>query len=122
MTNNYDPIDIRGQELSKEEADARARVLRETEIADVKWLMSSLRGRRMVYRLLETSGVFRISFDQNAMRMAFNEGRRDFGNELFREVMNVCPEMFQVMQREARDNKEQQDGTKRDGNGNPKSK
>jgi len=56
------------------------------------------------------------------MRMAFNEGRRDFGNELFREVMNVCPEMFQVMQREARDNKEQQDGTKRDGNGNPKSK
>ena len=121
MSNNYDPIDLRGQELSKEEAEARARVLRETEIADVKWLMSSPRGRRLVWRLLAISGVFQSSFDQNSMKMAFNEGRRNFGNQLFDEVMTFCPEMFPVMQRDARDNKEQQDGTKRDGNG-PKSK
>jgi len=120
-SNNYDPTDLHGQALSKEEAAARARILRETEIADVKWLMSSGRGRRMVWRLLAISRVFQSSFDQNAMKMAFNEGFRNFGNQLFHEVMTFCPEMFPVMQREARD-KEQQDGTRRDGNGDPKPK
>ena len=120
MQSNYDPTDLRGQQLSKQEADARARVLREAEIADVKWLMSSPRGRRMMWRLLAISRVFQSSFDQNAMKMAFNEGHRNFGNQLFDEVMTFCPEMFPVMQREARD-KEQQDG-KRDGNGDPKPK
>jgi len=110
----YDPTDLRGQDLVKQEAEARARMVREQETADVKWLMSSRRGRRMMWRLLAVAGVFQLSFDSNAMKMAFNEGNRRFGNELFSEVMELCPEMYPVMVKE-----HNEDG-KRDGNG-PKS-
>jgi hypothetical protein len=106
---SYDPIDLPGQQDDKREADARKRVAREAEIADVKWLMSSPRGRRVMWRLIELSGPFRLSFDTNAMKMAFNEGNRNLGNQLFNEVMTLCPEMYPVMV------KEQKDG--RDGNG-----
>ncbi len=82
---------------------------RDAEIADLKWLMSSKRGRRVMWRLLELSGPFRLSFTTNAMQMAFNEGNRNLGNQLFSEVMTLCPELYPVMV------KEQQD--ERDGNG-----
>jgi hypothetical protein len=107
---NYDPIDERGQAADKREADARKNMVREQEIADLKWLMASRRGRRIMHRLLDLSGPFRLSFDTNAMRMAFNEGNRNLGNQLFHEIMTLCPEQYPAMM------KEQQDG--RDGNGN----
>jgi hypothetical protein len=111
-TNAYDPTDLVGQADSKQEAEARQQVLRETEIADVKWLMSSERGRRFIYRLLEISGVFQISFDPNAMRMAFNEGKRDFGNRIFHQVMTVCPEQVPAMLKEQHDGKRDASGRK----------
>lgn len=111
----YDPTDLRGQEKDRHEADARKRAVRETEIADIKWLMSSKRGRRILWRLLDLSGPFRLSFDPNAMKMAFNEGNRNLGNQLFNEVMTLCPEMYPAMVEEQQD-----DGKQREGNG-PKS-
>jgi len=105
----YDPTDLRGQQQDKTELDARKRLVRETEIADIKWLMSSKKGRRILWRVMELSGAFRLSFDTNAMKMAFNEGNRNLGNQLFNEVMSLCPEMYPVMEKEHRND--------RDGNG-----
>jgi hypothetical protein len=110
MARDYDPIDMPGQQADKKEADARKRLVRDNEIASIRWLMSSKKGRGFMWRLLELSGPFRLSFDSNAMKMAFNEGNRNLGNQLFNEVMTLCPEMYPVMV------KEQHDG-KRDGNG-----
>lgn len=107
---SYDPTDLRGQQEDKRETDARKRVVREMEIADMKWLMSSKRGRRIMWRLLELSGPFRLSFDPNAMKMAFSEGNRNLGNQLFNELMTLCPEMYPVMVKE-------QQNDQRDGNG-----
>lgn len=120
LLTSYDPTDLRGQDKDKQEANARKRVVRETEIADVKWLMSSKKGRRFLWRLLELSGPFRLSFNSNSMTMAFNEGNRNLGNQLFSEVMTLCPEMYPVMVREQQEVKEQQDG-KRDGSGDTQS-
>jgi hypothetical protein len=122
---NYDPIDMRGRELEKRDAEARDRNARKVEIADIKWLMSSPRGRRIVWRLLKMARTFQISFNTNAMQMAFNEGNRNLGNQLLDEVMELCPDVFPVMQKEQQSikelgNKEQQDG-KRDGNGDSQS-
>ena len=110
MSSSYDPTDLRGQQADKREADARKKVVRDIEVADVKWLMSSPRGRRIMWRLLELSGPFRLSFDTNAMKMAFNEGNRNLGNQLFHEVMTLCPELYPVMVKEQRNDS--------DGNGN----
>lgn len=105
----YDPTDISGQLDETREHEARKRMARDVEIADLKWLMSSKRGRRIVWWLLGLCGTFRLSFDRNAMQMAFNEGCRNLGNRLLSEVMTICPEHYPAMM------KEQQDGT--DGNG-----
>jgi hypothetical protein len=114
MANNYDPTDIRAQQLSKQEDAARKELIRKTEIADVKKLMSSPWGRRFMWRLLEMLGPFRGSFDPIAMKMAFNEGTRFMGTQLFNEIMSLCPELYLVMWSEQQ---ELRNGSKPDGNG-----
>lgn len=106
---NYDPTDLRGQDKQKQELADRERIARDTQIADVKWLMSSRRGRRIMWRLLDLAGPFRLSFDMNAMKMAFNEGQRNLGNQLFNEVMTHCPEQYPAMVKEQQDGKRERD-------------
>lgn len=97
---NYDPFDIRGQEEASEDKDLRSRMTRETEEADFKWLMGSKRGRRIVWRLLEQSGVFRSSFSTTAMQMAFNEGYRNLGNRMLALIHQHSPELYPIMLKE----------------------
>ena len=67
MSKEFDPIDLKGQERAKAEREVREKVARENEEADLKWLMGSKRGRRVVWRLLDQSGVFRLSFNTNSI-------------------------------------------------------
>lgn len=108
--NTYDPTDLRGQERDKAEELARKRFVQEQEDKDFKWLMSSRQGRRIVWRLLEQAGVFRISFSQNSMQMAFNEGGRNYGNKTLAQVHTLCPELYPVMVREATNGNRNDDG------------
>lgn len=94
---DLDPLDIEGQERRRIERDDRDKQAQRLESEDLKWLMSSKRGRRFVWRRLERAGVFRLSFDATAMRMAFNEGRRNEGLELLVQVLGHCPERFVEM-------------------------
>jgi hypothetical protein len=107
----YDPTDLKGQETSREDEVTRRRLETEVEELDVKWLMASKRGRRILWRLLEQAGVFRLSFDTNAMRMSFNEGNRNYGNRTLELIHRTCPEQYTVML------KESNDGRSSDGNG-----
>jgi hypothetical protein len=111
IVNPYDPTDLRGQELDREDKATRLRLTAEVEELDVKWLMGSKRGRRILWRLLEQAGVFRLSFDTNAMRMAFNEGNRNYGLRTLELMVKACPELYAVML------KESNDGSRSDGNG-----
>jgi len=110
--NSYDPTDLRGQERSREDDATRKRLANEVEELDLKWLMGSKRGRRIIWRLLEQAGVFRLSFDPNAMRMAFNEGNRNYGNRVLDLIHKTCPELYPVMV------KEQNDASRSNGDGN----
>ncbi len=98
---SYDPLDIRGQERAKTDKDLREKLVRESEEADLKWLMGSKRGRRIVWRLLDRAGVFRLSFNTNAMQMAFAEGNRNEGLRTLAQIHTLCPEMYPVMVKEA---------------------
>ena len=97
---HYDPTDVQARELEKREQEARERNARKTEIADLKWLMSSPRGRRLMWRFMTLAHTFQLSFNTNAMQMAFNEGNRNLGLQLLAEVMEHCQELFPVMQKE----------------------
>jgi hypothetical protein len=106
-----DPIDLRSQEEAKAEQAKRERLAQEVEDGDWKWLMDNKRGRRIVWRLLELSGVFRLSFNTNAMSMAFAEGNRNFGNRTLSKIHALCPELYPVMVKE-------NTNASRDGHGN----
>ena len=107
----YDPLDLRGQERDKAERELRERLERQSEESDIKWLMSSKRGRRIVWRQLDHAGVFRSSFNTNAMSMAFAEGGRNQGLRLLAMVHSLCSEQYPAMMKEQATH----DGTNDDG-------
>lgn len=111
---SYDPLDLRGQERSKAERELRERLAREAEESDVKWLMSNKRGRRVVWRLLDQAGVFRSSFNTNAMSMAFAEGNRNYGLRMLAMIHALCPEQYPAMMKEQTDDRLNDDGSRND--------
>lgn len=96
----YNPMDIEGIEEARADRELKGRLHKETEESDIKWLLSSKRGRRIVWRLLDQSGVFRSSFNPTAMVMAFNEGNRNFGNRILALIHTHCSELYPTMLKE----------------------
>lgn len=112
---SFDPLDLRGQEKAQSDAKARDKLTRTDEESDFKWLMGSKRGRRIVWRLLDRAGVFRLSFNTNAMHMAFAEGNRNEGLRILSQVHAHCPELYPVMMKEQiNDNRTADDGRRND--------
>ncbi len=97
MTN---PLDFEAQEACRRAEQERARTLQLQEAEDLKWLMNAKRGRRIVHRQLERAGVWQLSFNTNAMTMAFNEGRRNEGLALTTRLIRACPEQWALMIKE----------------------
>lgn len=89
------------ESAARAEKALKAQLERQTEIDDLLWLMSDKRGRRVMWRLLQRSGIYRTSFTGEALSMAFKEGERNQGLRLMDQVMQHCPERFSVMQKEA---------------------
>lgn len=99
----FDPLDIRSQERALADADERTRLALQIEIDDLKWLMSNKRGRRFMARLLERAGVWRLSFNTNALTMAFNEGTRNEGLRLLAQITAHCPDRYTEMLKESKE-------------------
>ena len=110
MSKDFDPTDLRGQELAKAEQQERQKRTQDAEDEDFRWLMSSKRGRRIVWRLMDQAGVFRISFSQNSMTMAFNEGGRNFGNKILAQITGLCPELLPTLLKENSNVRNSDDG------------
>lgn len=97
---NYDPLDTQAIERANTDKELRAKHSRDTEESDIKWLMSSRRGRRILWRVLDRAGVFRLSFNTNAMQMSFNEGVRNEGLRMLALIHTHCPELYPVLIKE----------------------
>ena len=99
-----DPLDLAGQRKRKAEKAERELLIQANKDADVKWLMSRPRGRRIVWRDLESAGVFRLSYDPTSDRnTCFAEGNRNNGQRTLAAILRVCPELFPVMLTENQD-------------------
>src|SRR3569833_3301998 len=93
----HDPLDIHAQELSREEAQQRAQLAAQTEAEDIKWLMSSKRGRRIARRILDRAGVWQLSFNTNALTMAFGEKHHNENLALLAKIHEHCPQRYTEM-------------------------
>ena len=107
----YNPLDLEGQQKSKDDKKFADKIDRQNEESDIKGLMSSKRGRRLVWRLLEQAGVFRSSFNTNAMTMSFSEGNRNYGLQILNLVHTLCPELYPTMIKEQKNVRNADDGS-----------
>jgi len=66
------------------------------------WLMGNKRGRRIMWRLLEKTGVYRCSFTGNSTTF-FNEGQRNVGLMLTAQIHEHAPDAYALMLKERRE-------------------
>ena len=82
---------------------SRERSERERADNDLRWLMASESGRRVVWRFMAKCGVYRLSFNPAAPDIgatAFNEGKRQLGLELLSDVQRVAEGEYLLMLKE----------------------
>lgn len=68
---------------------------------DMRWVLSTPKGRRVVWWILSLCGIFRISFvSKDANQTSFNEGCRDIGLRFLRVIQSANPKAYSQMQDE----------------------
>jgi len=90
------------------DAEQNQKLAAERQRDDLKHVMSSVQGRRHIWRLLSNAGVFALSFTGDNASTNFNEGRRSEGLRLFNEVMTHCPDLYLTMANEASEDQDNQ--------------
>lgn len=69
---------------------------------DMRWLLNDVRGRRLYWKWLVITHIFKTSMTGNS-NTYFLEGERNVGLTLWDELNAHCPDAFPIMQREAVD-------------------
>lgn len=77
---------------------------RKRELADIRAVMETEFGRRLISRLLGWGRLYELSFTNDRDRTDFNEGMRNIGLRLFAELDEACPELLLKMMAEGKDN------------------
>ena len=79
---------------------------RQRELSDIRELMDTARGRRIMWRILEGGRVFASTFSPEPLNMAAMEGARSLALRFLADVMETAPKKFQVMLLEAKEARE----------------
>lgn len=93
-------MDIDEEEL-RIQNERKKHDLEQREKDDIKFVMDSEQGRRIVWGLLEKGQVFGTCFNVDPNITAFNEGQRNLALVLFQRVMTHCPDQYLKMAAEA---------------------
>lgn len=80
---------------------AKAKLLRERELNDLRFLLNSPEGRRYLWRLMEFCGVYKTSFTGSSETF-YLEGQRNVGLLVIRDIMETEPEAYLLMIKENR--------------------
>jgi len=97
-----DPQDLAAQEEARAEKEEARKAARDREIEDFRWLMNSVQGRRVVWRLLERAGLFHCVFQPDS-ETQFANGMRNSGVMLMADIHEICPEKYHLMVKERND-------------------
>lgn len=92
---SYSPSNPSQVNAERKDADK----IRQSEIADLKKLLDTEWGRRIVWRLLSRAGIYEISYNLDGPRDAviFKEGRREIGLFLMAEIHAARPDAYMLM-------------------------
>jgi hypothetical protein len=100
---DYDPTDLQSLERKQADSATQTRLSKDTEESDIKWLMGSRRGRRILWTLLDRCGTFGDPFSTNSMVMANRAGQQGVGRVYFAMIQALAPEQYPTMVREAKE-------------------
>lgn len=113
---DFDPTDPQEVANAENSAAKKSQHFQQIEEADFRWLMGNKRGRRIVWRLLERAGVFRLSFTANSMQTSFNEGARSYGLSVLAQLHQFTPELYPLMLKEQKEHDRSADDGRRNTN------
>ncbi|MBA1159380.1 hypothetical protein [Microvirga mediterraneensis] len=80
---------------------------------DLRKVLDSREGRRVLWSLLDAAGVYGLSYTGEAMSTGFNEGRRSVGITLLQKIEDLAPGSFLTMQREVLEEKQTVEGLRK---------
>lgn len=83
------------------EGEIQRRDTEQRSAEDIRLVMSTEQGRRVIWSLLEQGRVFATTFTADPYVSAFNEGQRNLALALFQRVMQHCPQQYLAMADEA---------------------
>lgn len=92
-------LDPRKRQATPEEAKKQIHI-RNLELEDLRAVMSSVEGRRFIWRFLSSTNLFQQSFTGNS-ETYFREGKRAIGLMLFRDLHESCHSLYLKMESEA---------------------
>lgn len=90
-------LDVKAAERSK----SKAKLESKQNDADLREVMGTPAGRRLVWRQLAKFRLYEISHTGRSASTDFNEGQRQCGLWLLAELMRVCPALYLQTQQEA---------------------
>lgn len=73
---------------------------REQLLADLRAVLKTGEGRRVLWAILGNCRTFESVYDENALRMAHRAGRQDLGHELMADIDAAQPDAFVAMMKE----------------------
>ena len=89
----HDPAQVK-------ENQEKQKLLEIRKVEDMKWVLSTEQGRRVIWDLLSFCGIFRSSFTGNSTTF-FNEGGRNVGLRLYNQVLTADEIAYLKMRKEA---------------------
>lgn len=95
-----DPTDLQANASEDATEQDAARLARQQQIDDLKWLMAHPQGRRIVARIFDKTGIRRTPFNTSGSVMSFNAGAQNVGLWLEAEVLDVSFEGYTKMLKE----------------------
>ncbi len=99
--NIADPDQVKEQGIKQKDLD-------KIKGDDVRTVLGTRQGRRFFYRYLQFSKVFSTCFTGNSETF-FNEGMRNVGLSILNDINSFAPEKYELMMREAREDKSKED-------------
>lgn len=95
-----DPTDIQDEIDQQEAQQATRQLAKENEEDDYRWFMSTERGRRVAWRILELTHPFTSSFTADRGATDFREGERNIGLKLQAHLAKADKQAYATMLQE----------------------
>jgi hypothetical protein len=92
-------------ESQVKKAEKREAFGRERDTDDLKSVLSTVQGRRFVWKYLEKCGVYTTSFSESPHRTMFLEGQRNIGLMLMADINAADPYLYVKMMNESKEGK-----------------